>query len=186
MNLRRSLIISLALNFVLAAMAIGLGRFTFSSSSVPSVARTEENFTRTLAETNARSPQATTIVSNTAFNWRMIESDDYRQYVSNLQAIGCPERTIRDIIVADIDELYRTKTNFATSIAPPWQNADGRRAQNRERIAKVMALRAEKRALVKELIGYEWDSRVNEEWHDDFMMGMLLGFLPDPKPLQLI
>jgi hypothetical protein len=36
------------------------------------------------------------------------------------------------------------------------------------------------------LIGYEWDSHVSEDWHEDFMTGVLLGFLADPKPLQLM
>ena len=43
------------------------------------------------------------------FNWRTVESDDYRQYVANLRAIGCPEKTIRDIIMADVTELLRER-----------------------------------------------------------------------------
>src|SRR4029077_4471693 len=31
------------------------------------------------------------------FDWRMIESSDYEEYVANLRAIGCPEKTVRDI-----------------------------------------------------------------------------------------
>jgi hypothetical protein len=40
------------------------------------------------------------------FHWSQIESGDYRIYVANLRAIGCPEQTIRDIIMADVDSLY--------------------------------------------------------------------------------
>jgi hypothetical protein len=40
----------------------------------------------------------------------MLESTDYRTYVRNLRAIGCPEQTIRDIITADVDaNLYADK-----------------------------------------------------------------------------
>src|SRR5262245_55092968 len=35
---------------------------------------------------------------NPEFHWSQIESPDYREYISNLRAIGCPEATIRDII----------------------------------------------------------------------------------------
>jgi hypothetical protein len=40
------------------------------------------------------------------FNWSELESSDYRAYIANLAAIGCPKQTIRDIIVADVDSLY--------------------------------------------------------------------------------
>src|SRR5262245_41874041 len=33
--------------------------------------------------------------------WSDIESSEYRTYIANLRSIGCPEQTIRDIIVAD-------------------------------------------------------------------------------------
>ena len=41
--------------------------------------------------------------------WRSIESPDYRRYIDNLRAIECPEETIRDIIIADINDLYSAK-----------------------------------------------------------------------------
>lgn len=44
-----------------------------------------------------------------AFSWAQIESADYRTYIANLRAIGCPEQTIRDIISADVHELYAAK-----------------------------------------------------------------------------
>ena len=37
--------------------------------------------------------------------WAQLESSDYVSYVANLRRIGCPEQTIRDIIVADICNL---------------------------------------------------------------------------------
>ena len=37
------------------------------------------------------------------FRWSTIESADYRNYVANLRHIGCPEQTIRDLLLADID-----------------------------------------------------------------------------------
>lgn len=40
------------------------------------------------------------------FHWSEAESADYRVYLANLRAIGCPERTVRDIIVADVDQLF--------------------------------------------------------------------------------
>src|SRR5690349_13940800 len=40
------------------------------------------------------------------FDWRQMESEDYQQYLANLRAIGCPEKTVRDIILADVNDLF--------------------------------------------------------------------------------
>src|SRR2546427_564779 len=43
------------------------------------------------------------------FNWREVESADFRKYIANLRSIGCPEETIRDIIITDVNKLYAAK-----------------------------------------------------------------------------
>src|SRR4051812_19467484 len=40
------------------------------------------------------------------FSWGEVESADYPTYISNLRSIDCPEQTIRDIIIADVNTLY--------------------------------------------------------------------------------
>ena len=46
------------------------------------------------------------------FNWAQFESADYRVYLANLRGIGCPESTVRDILIADVNDLFngRVKT----------------------------------------------------------------------------
>jgi hypothetical protein len=46
------------------------------------------------------------------FNWAQVESADYRVYLANLRGIGCPESTVRDILIADVNDLFngRVKT----------------------------------------------------------------------------
>jgi hypothetical protein len=189
MKLRVFFIASLGLNLALAAAFLALWRNRSVPTTGnplalgPAVSIPEiSNVTRPPAPVAVDAP-ATTIA---AFHWRMIESDDYRQYIANLRAVGCPERTIRDIIVADIDQLYAAKGKSAPLDFPPWQNADRRRAEERSQAARRTGLQAEKRALVKELIGYEWDNHANEIWHEDFETGLLLGFLPELKAPQLM
>src|SRR5688572_3338595 len=43
------------------------------------------------------------------FSWRFLESPDFKQYIANLRAVGCPEQTIQDIIIADVNKLYAGK-----------------------------------------------------------------------------
>jgi hypothetical protein len=116
----------------------------------------------------------------------MLESDDYRKYISNLRAVSCPEAVIRDIIVADLDDLYQRKGQEALAYELPWLGADRRREHTHDRAAKRFVLRAEKRTLVKELLGYEWDSHANEIWNQDPVISAPLGFLPDMKATQVL
>jgi hypothetical protein len=105
MNTRRWLILSLALNLALGA-AVAWAAFARSGGSTPfSVAQQLTNRTLRVRKVVRESPPATVEVT-APFHWSEIESSDYRIYMANLRAIGCPERTVRDIIVADVDELF--------------------------------------------------------------------------------
>lgn len=54
----------------------------------------------------------TAIEVNEPFQWAQVESADYRVYLANLRGIGCPESTVRDILIADVNDLFsgRVKT----------------------------------------------------------------------------
>jgi hypothetical protein len=43
------------------------------------------------------------------FDWRQVESEDYKQYIANLRIIGCPEKTIKEIILADVNDLFAAR-----------------------------------------------------------------------------
>ena len=43
------------------------------------------------------------------FRWSQLESTDYATYIANLRKIECPEKTIRDIIAADMGDLFTQK-----------------------------------------------------------------------------
>ena len=63
-----------------------------------------------LAEAEGVAPPTTVktnlVVRRINFTWSQIETNDYRAYIANLRSIGCPDATIRDIIVADVNALY--------------------------------------------------------------------------------
>ena len=44
-----------------------------------------------------------------AFTWSQLESTDYREYVRNLRTVGCPEATVRDIILADVHATFESQ-----------------------------------------------------------------------------
>src|SRR4051794_6580629 len=43
------------------------------------------------------------------FHWSQLESADYREYIAKLRSVGCPEATIKDIIITDIMRLYAAR-----------------------------------------------------------------------------
>ena len=118
--------------------------------------------------------------------WRLIASADYRQYIANLRAVDCPDWLVRDIVVADIDDLYQQKARTDPVYFAPWQGVDERRKASRSRSKTLNALRQEKRALVKSLLGYEWDNHANEIWHQDFLTTLTFGFLSDDQAVQVL
>ena len=63
----------------------------------------------TVAESALPAPSTSLTDEVKPFHWSQIESADYRTYIANLRGIGCPEQTIRDLIKADVDNLYATR-----------------------------------------------------------------------------
>src|SRR5256886_4815412 len=93
------------------------------------------------------------------FSWREVESDDYPTYIANLRDIGCPDQTIRDIIIADINALYsrRRATELVTS-EQQWWRSEPDPAVLQASAAKSRALEDERRGLLARLLGTNWES----------------------------
>lgn len=135
-----------------------------SPESPPDPTGTTKQFVR-------RATDAPVAIPAPEWSWSSIESEDYRKYVANLRSIGCPEQTVRDIILADLNKLYAAKEAPFKDPAPtataPWDftatsattsssrtgNAASRK-EAYERRKKLREVELEKAAVVKELLGY--------------------------------
>ncbi len=93
------------------------------------------------------------------FDWRTVESTDYRAYIANLRAIGCPEETIRDIILADVNKLFASRgraQRAGTNRFEYWKPGNAvTNLVNPEFLKQQQELALEKKALLKELLGTE-------------------------------
>ncbi len=96
---RFALRISLALNFILAALCLGLWMRSGGRS------RSEE--TAAPQQTKETTPASGS--HSASLRWSAIESVDIKTYLGNLRSIGCPEPVIRKIITGEIDSLYARK-----------------------------------------------------------------------------
>jgi LysM repeat protein len=98
------------------------------------------------------------LVRRQFFSWRDVESTDYPTYIANLRDIGCPEQTIRDIIIADINAMYSRRR--ALEILTPgqqWWRAEPDTNVVAVAAEKSRALDDERRALLGRLLGTNWE-----------------------------
>jgi hypothetical protein len=148
--------------------------------------------TAPVAAASARQSQVTktnTIVVTNApvvLDWRAVESEDYKKYIANLREIGCPERTIRDILVADVNELYRQRFLMAfpaTNRVEYWKPGDAlANVIDEEQIARLQEFGKEKRELITALLGSDYSSDIElTSIQTDIFMERLLDFLTAEK-----
>jgi hypothetical protein len=114
-----------------------------------------------------------------------VESEDYSTYIANLRAVGCPEQTIRDIILADVNKLYAAReTPLKTKPQATPDNPAGETPEQKlERLRQLRTLQQEKRWVVKELLGIDLPldmlpSSGNRDYH---AYEVALRFLPAEK-----
>jgi hypothetical protein len=190
--MRRTLpLISILLNVALAAWLVALLHARHGApSGEPASLRTSEP-----AAPAAHLPGRVGVRSKSAeppphahFDWRQVESEDYQQYLANLQAIGCPAKTIRDIVVADVNDLFASKSTALTRTNQYqyWRKEPVSRSP--EQTKQLQELYAQKRALLKalgvdapdftDLLGEAFRSNMEEQ-------ELQLAFLPETKRQQV-
>lgn len=114
MKAKALLITSVALNLMLAlllAWTHSRQPAAESSAGTPSTASAPRSETASPAAGSRKSAGLLAVTNNLVrkITWEQVESADYRQYINNLRSIGCPDETIRDIILADVSKLYDEK-----------------------------------------------------------------------------
>jgi LysM repeat protein len=93
------------------------------------------------------------------FTWRDVESGDYATYVANLHDIGCPEQTIRDIIIADVNALYsRKRATELVTADQQWWRSEPDPAVVQAAAEKARVLEDERRGLLTNLLGTNWET----------------------------
>ncbi len=149
MRWRVLLILSLVANLLLAVAWLSTR-----------AARRAAERTQLAAATNASVQVKTNVVFRRQFfSWDELESDDYTTFIANLRAIGCPEQTIRDIIIADVNALYARRR--ATEVITPeqqWWRAVPDEDVLAVATAKLRELDVERRTLLSSLLGPQWET----------------------------
>jgi len=108
--------------------------------------------------TNAPVVKTAVVVRRQFFSWQEVESDDYPTYIKNLRDIACPEQTIRDLIIADVNALYARRR--ALEVVTPdqqWWRAEPDTNILGVANAQIRELEQERRQLLTTLLGANWE-----------------------------
>jgi hypothetical protein len=147
MRWRTPFLISLGVN-----LALGATWLLLPHRPIPGSTNSLQGSATGLVKTNV-------LVRRQFFTWSEVESPDYRVYIANLRGIGCPEQTIRDIIIADVNALYARK--LAIEVVTPeqqWWRSEPDPEIVRLADERARALKEERHALLSRLLGPNWES----------------------------
>lgn len=176
LRMRSILLVSLVLNVALAVALITW--FQSTPVGAPKAA-----VSTAAAMVSNRNPILKTniLVRPRLFSWDEVESADYATYVQNLRAMGMPETTIRDLITADIDQMFiqRKRAEDAKQDLEWWRAVPSPEVQSNQ-LARVEALEAERAALLEKLLGANWNKTSISHLHAPLALtGPVLGNMPD-------
>lgn len=174
----------LSTNFLLLALYLNRPK-PAKSPPAPEAAPDKPTFHR-LSKAPAVRPASPTVVTND-FRWAQLESENYREYIQRLRSIGCPEQTIRDLVISDLEKLMAGRMREIEGPAVPpkfWESEDKDLINTRENLQQLeqkQELEFEKRAVIQELLGIDLAAeRLAQRGEKDFY-GARLGFLSQEK-----
>jgi hypothetical protein len=103
------------------------------------------------------------VVRRENFTWDQLESTNYVAFIKNLHAVGCPEQTIRDIIMSEVNRLYaRRRLDEVAYPSYQWWRSEPEAWVVQAAAAKLEALETERRGVLTSLLGPGWDAQSNE------------------------
>ena len=152
---RRVIIFSVGLNFLLLGAIAHFGRKnTDAPGPVETLAPvTNVEFATIRSGVNSVSPPDPTLTNQ--FHWSKLASRDYPVYLANLRAVGCPEKTIRDIIVADVNKLFIARRRALPVPDTFWLSGTRRETVLWETDRQRRDLDEQRRALLQRLLGID-------------------------------
>ncbi len=141
---------------LLANLGLALWWYHASSPAAAAPTAVPPAQSESISATNTRTA---VIVRPQFFSWQELESSNYATYLKNLRAIGCPEETIRDILLADVNQMLREK--YLSGLAGPkanprwWTNFRTNDGRHDERTS-VANFIEERNVIMTQLFGPDW------------------------------
>lgn len=181
--LQKFLAASLVLNVALAAALL-----TRSAEEAPAFPdESTRVVTNTVTRTVVGPAEVLTTTNTVALQWDVLESADYVKYIANLRSVGCPEETIRDIVIADINKLFAQRWRETQPPVEPWRYWRLKPRSENKSVANAATrhgMEVERAALIRELLGVDFDAEMGKyAWTVSNRYEDAYGFLPEGKRL---
>jgi hypothetical protein len=186
--------ISLILVAVIAALLGIVGYMVYLLKTGPASTRYISKtrvVTNTHTQIAVRKLNATNLLAAIASrpaSWASLESTNYYVYIANLRAFGCPEETIKDIILTDIAKVYARKRAEIKRQGQPfryWSPSDANVSMDPKLQRQMAELDREQRNLVRSLLGVDMQVELAKYWEDDYDPAAY-DFLPADKRDQIL
>lgn len=185
MNARTISVAVLAVNLGLAG-TLAYMLVSMKSDPRPAASSPTQFITNTVTQIAVRKINATNhllgALANRAVSWQALEASDYPAYIENLRSFGCPEETIRDIIIADIAKLYAQMRSTLRQQAQGgryWLMSE--KAETPQVRLRLRELEKEEQKLVKDLLGVDLKRELAKYTGEEASVENSLSFLPAEK-----
>ncbi len=142
--------------------------------------------------TSSLPPREVVVYRTNQFRWNQIESSDYRQYIANLRSVGCPESTIKDLILTDIMKLYAAQRGKFSDNGREFRywETNEKRALNARQLAdrekQLASIDKEIPSVLRELLGINYERELRRYFVDDREDEKRLAFLDEKKRDQIL
>lgn len=133
----------------------------------------------------------TVVIVTNDLQWSQLESEDYKEYIARLRAIGCPEQTIRELIVADLDKVMAPEIQALHGRRPElkyWHSEEEEMANDvdpQEVVKREREIEKRKRDIIRELVNADLTrERMKQTGQEDYRERRL-AFLPEERRTQV-
>jgi hypothetical protein len=130
----------------------------------------------------APSPRKTLASADKKFSWQDVTNDTYLDYIANLRSVGAPEKQVRSIVVADVNELFdKRRFEHAVKTDSQWWKAETFMGIVPMQQFAGVNLDEERRALLTKLLGEGWEDTIKLSSLNGSavnLTGPVLGALP--------
>jgi len=179
--MNRALLISLSLNIALLLLTM---RQSHAPRIPPRTLRLEVGTSVTRPLRMASAP-AFRGASDAVTSWGGIDSSDPATFIANLRRLGCPETTIRDIVVLRLGRKYRNELLLREAEAARSWDYTKYRTDWRERLEQQQALRDKMQTELERILGQNWISIASSTMGWSFRAMDTYSFVSDERRQQL-
>jgi RNA polymerase sigma factor (sigma-70 family) len=186
------------LNFMASTkLKIGIAALVAVSAAAPIVLQHQKvnqfrlensELRKQLAVSATASPPNQSTNSGAHFSWASLESTNYLQYIGNLKRMGCPDVTIADLIIGEVNRIYARRTaelNRTFLRKPYWQSRPSIAVRHDPAYAtQFRNLMDEKQMLIKQLVGVDI-GKESEQITGDLTTLSELEFLPESRRAEI-